>query len=296
MSQEAAEEVAGSFEEWTAKLALDSVVEEAFRRQDVVDALVREGIRIDDARQVLLSSGTLRDRVWIEQERLQRAGEWETSPPARPSAGQVAWLLLAAVFGAGYVSLLFGAWPRMPLPWQVFCLVGLVAVLVLSGHLRRYTIEMTDLAASVRRPSLSLVAETLVRSELAAKAHALSATANLLEQSELSGLLLSTPDAVNPLELADFADRLTSSAADPAARDYELRWHSGCFVLFCATILEFFDDGLTADELGAGLHRLAVAKQQMVLHPRRSWELIADFRKEHFDSAHPAVSPPVDPG
>ncbi|ANN17585.1 hypothetical protein SD37_19325 [Amycolatopsis orientalis] len=155
----------------------------------------------------------------------------------------------------------------------------------LPRDLKRCAVEMVDLANESYRPSLETVARTLVTAELAGKTRAFTATAATLERSpELVALttdLLGVPGTEAPGELAGLAARLVrADGEDTAAPISDLRWHSGCFVLFCATVLEIFDDTLTGDRLGPGLHRLAVVRRRMAMHPRQAWDDLAEFRKE----------------
>ncbi len=153
----------------------------------------------------------------------------------------------------------------------------------LPRDLKRCVVEMVDLASEVYQPSLAIVARSLVTGELAGKTRAFTATAATLDRSpELVGLttdLLGIPGTETPGDLAELAGRLVRDGEDTAAPISDLRWHSGCFVLFCATVLEIFDDTLTGDRLGPGLHRLAVVRQRMAMHPRQAWDELVEFRK-----------------
>lgn len=154
----------------------------------------------------------------------------------------------------------------------------------LPRDLKRCAVEMADLANELYQPSLEVVTRSLVTVEMAGKARAFTATAATLDRSpelvELTTELLRIPATEAPLELAELADRLVredeESSAEPIS---ELRWHSGCFVLFCATVLEIFDDDLTGDRLDPGLHGLAVVRRQMAMHPRQAWQDLVEFRK-----------------
>ncbi|EME56028.1 hypothetical protein [Amycolatopsis decaplanina] len=153
----------------------------------------------------------------------------------------------------------------------------------LPRDLKRCAIEMVDLASEVYRPSLEIVARSLVTGELAGKARAFTATAATLDRSpELTALtteLLGIPGTEEPGELAGIAERLVADGDGDAAAIRDLRWHSGCFVLFCATVLEIFDDTLTGDRLTPALHRLAVVRQRMAMHPKQAWDDLVEFRK-----------------
>ncbi|WP_181774060.1 hypothetical protein [Amycolatopsis pittospori] len=162
----------------------------------------------------------------------------------------------------------------------------------LPRDLKRCVVEMVDLANEIYQPTLETVTRSLVEGAMAGKTRAFTATAATLERSpELVALttdLLRIPETDTPPELAELAARLVRDDADDAddaeateatAPIGDLRWHSGCFVLFCATVLEIFDDGLTGDRLSAGLHRLALVRQRMAMHPRQAWDDLVEFRK-----------------
>ncbi|WP_410657804.1 hypothetical protein [Amycolatopsis sp. lyj-112] len=154
----------------------------------------------------------------------------------------------------------------------------------LPRDLKRCVVEMVDLANEVYQPSLEVITRSLVAGELAGKTRAFTATAVTLERSpELVALttdLLSIPGTGTPGELAELAGRLVLDDSEATAPISDLRWHSGCFVLFCATVLELFDDALTGDRLNPGLHRLAVVRQRMAMHPRQAWDDLVEFRKD----------------
>ncbi|RSN24675.1 hypothetical protein DMC61_31235 [Amycolatopsis sp. WAC 04169] len=154
----------------------------------------------------------------------------------------------------------------------------------LPRDLKRCATEMVDLANEVYQPSLEVVARSLVTAELAGKARAFIATAATLDRSpELAALtteLLGIPGTEEPEALAAIAERLVAGGGDEAAVIGDLRWHSGCFVLFCATVLEVFDDTLTADRLTPRLHGLAVVRQRMAMHPKQAWDDLVKFRGE----------------
>ncbi|RSM58842.1 hypothetical protein DMH03_23315 [Amycolatopsis sp. WAC 01376] len=153
----------------------------------------------------------------------------------------------------------------------------------LPRDLKRCATEMVDLANEVYQPSLEIVTRSLVTGELAGKARAFTATAATLDRSpELTALtteLLGIPGTEEPAELAAIAERLVAGGEEDAAVISDLRWHSGCFVLFCATVLEIFDDTLTGDRLTPALHRLAVVRKRMAMHPKQAWDDLVGFRK-----------------
>ncbi|GAB3743233.1 hypothetical protein GCM10027598_76110 [Amycolatopsis oliviviridis] len=154
----------------------------------------------------------------------------------------------------------------------------------LPRDLKRCAVEMVDLANEVYQPSLEFVTRSLVTGEMAGKIRAFTATAATLERSpELVALttdLLGVPGTEEAGELAEIAERLVRDDGEIAAPISELRRQSGSFVLFCATVLEVFDDTLTGDRLSPGLHRLAVVRQRMAMHPQQAWDDLVEFRKD----------------
>ncbi|MGW3993129.1 P-loop NTPase fold protein [Amycolatopsis sp. NPDC004772] len=155
----------------------------------------------------------------------------------------------------------------------------------LPRDLKRYAIEMVDLAAAVYRPSIGQVTRAFVARELQSKAHALAGVANALpptaELAELTGDILRIREMREPAELGRFAarvriDQVAADLADPVTR---LRWHAACFALFCATVLEVFTDQLEETELTEDLHLIAVTRQRMALHPHLAMQTIVDFRR-----------------
>ncbi len=153
----------------------------------------------------------------------------------------------------------------------------------LPRELKRCVVDMVDLANEVYQPSLEFVARSLVTAEMAVKTRALTATAATLHRSpELVALttdLLGVPGTEEPGELAEIAARLVRDDDGAAAPINDLRRHSGCFVLLCATVLQVFDDTLTGDRLNPGLHRLAVVRQRMAMYPKQAWDDLMEFRK-----------------
>jgi hypothetical protein len=166
----------------------------------------------------------------------------------------------------------------------------------LPRDLQRYTIEMVDVSTMVYEPRLSAVTETLVRNDLSTKIHALTSVTSTLEATSehvaLTAKLLAIRETTNPLELARLADDLVREAAEDSVKPTDdLRWNAGCFTLFCATVLDVFDDDLGSEELTTELHQLALARRQMATHPQLAWRRILDFRKDH--NLDPIVRPEV---
>jgi hypothetical protein len=162
----------------------------------------------------------------------------------------------------------------------------------LPRDLQRYTIEMVDVSTTVYEPRLATVTETLVRNDLATKIHALTSVTSTLEATSehvaLSAKLLAIQETTIPLELARLADDLVRESAEDSVKPTDdIRWNAGCFTLFCATILDVFNDDLGSEELTADLHQLALARRQMAMHPQLAWRRIVDFRKDR--SLDPAL-------
>jgi hypothetical protein len=152
----------------------------------------------------------------------------------------------------------------------------------LPRDLRRHTIEMLDVTTDIYHPSLKTVTQRLVRRELNRKAHAFAGTARTLDDSpELSDLmvdLVTIRQTSDVRELVHLAGRLTNGPENKEARPIDsLRRQAGCFVLFCATVLEIFDDHLSADRL-TGIETLALARQQMAIDAQLAWRLLTSFR------------------
>jgi ABC-type uncharacterized transport system auxiliary subunit len=57
-----------------------------------------------------------------------------------------------------------------------------------------------------------------------------------------------------------------------------VRWQSACFLLFCATVLEIFDNSLGASGLGKPLESLALARAQLSVDPQVAWRLVQSVR------------------
>jgi hypothetical protein len=164
----------------------------------------------------------------------------------------------------------------------------------LPRELRRYTVEMLDVAAREHEPSLASVTLTLVRKDLASKIHALVGLLSTFdaepEHVALTARLLAIRAATQPLELAGMAQDLVDELAGSSVRPTDVvRWNAGCFTLFCATLLEVFDDSVDHKTLGKELHQLALARRQMSAHPQLAWQRIEDFRKAQ--NLDPAVRP-----
>ncbi|MEV4314374.1 hypothetical protein [Actinocrispum sp. NPDC049592] len=158
---------------------------------------------------------------------------------------------------------------------------------VLSGglprDLRRHVIEMFDLAADLAEPRLAAIARLLVRRELDRKAHAFAGTARTLDDSpalsDLMADLVTIRQTADVAGLVRLANRLVQVPDGDAAHPIgALRRQSGCFVLFCATILELFTDALGEQDL-IGIDALAIARQQMAVDSQIAWRLLVKFRQ-----------------
>ncbi|TCO55138.1 hypothetical protein [Actinocrispum wychmicini] len=152
----------------------------------------------------------------------------------------------------------------------------------LPRDLRRHTIEMLDITTDVYHPNLATVTKLLVRRELDRKAHAFAGTARTLddtpELSDLMAELVSVRQTAEPPELVQLATRLTNIQKNNETHPINpLRRQSGCFILFCATILETFDDNLTEPDM-PGTEVLAQARQQMAIDSQLAWRLLTKFR------------------
>jgi len=168
----------------------------------------------------------------------------------------------------------------------------------LPRDLRRYAIEMVDIANEIYHPTLDTVTRTLVGSELRSKAHALASMADMLpptdEVTRLSAALLHLKEIDQSLELVEFAHRIGDPAdgEDPAKPVARLRRHAACFALLCATVLDVFTGELREAHLTPDLHLIAQARQRMVLHPQLAMETILTVRKTlNLDLAEPPGGP-----
>jgi hypothetical protein len=95
--------------------------------------------------------------------------------------------------------------------------------------------------------------------------------------------LLAAQSVTSAAEMIELSGRLVRAQHEqqhaPLGR---LRAQSGCFLLFCATILEVFTDDLTEEHLlDAHLENLATVRQQMAIDPQVAWRLLVTFRKSH---------------
>ncbi|MFD9950231.1 hypothetical protein ACFWYW_56065 [Nonomuraea sp. NPDC059023] len=132
---------------------------------------------------------------------------------------------------------------------------------------------------------LELVGQELHRKALATLHHpAVQNQPNLLRHlHHLTGVV---EEVVPPL-----ADILTTLSADPLDDDQqagETRLEFACYVYFCMTLLQVFNDALDKDHMDratqpinhpATFDRLAKARTAFAVNPHLAWQLIDDFRK-----------------
>ncbi|MFF1611982.1 P-loop NTPase fold protein [Amycolatopsis sp. NPDC058278] len=168
----------------------------------------------------------------------------------------------------------------------------------LPRDLRRYAIEMVDIANEIYHPTLDTVTRALIDNELRSKAHALASMADMLpptdEVTRLSAALLHLKEVDQSLQLVEFAHRMLDPVGDgdPDNPVERLRQHAACFALLCATVLDVFTDDLNEVDLDPDLHLIAVARQRMVVHPKFAMETIRAVRKSlDLDLAGPAEPP-----
>ena len=153
----------------------------------------------------------------------------------------------------------------------------------LPRELRRVTIELVDIVAEDECGDLAHVTGVLLDRELDRKAHAFVAAArqfdDTAELSEYLADLVTMPRARTPSEQTALAAELK-----PGERLTELRrvrWQSACFLLFCATVREIFDDTLDEAGLSKGLESLALARIQLAVDPQVAWRLVESVRVAH---------------
>jgi hypothetical protein len=173
---------------------------------------------------------------------------------------------------------------RVPGVTEQFCYLNHCLSGGLPRELRRYTVEMLDVAARDHEPGLGTVTRALVGRDLASKIHALVGLLGTFaaepEHVALTARLLAIRDTTGALELARMAEDLVGETVDTTVRPTDVvRWNAGCFTLFCATLLEVFDDSLGHESLTREFDQLALARRQMAAHPQLAWRRLADFRK-----------------
>lgn len=150
----------------------------------------------------------------------------------------------------------------------------------LPRELRRVTIELVDIVAEDECGDLAHVTGVLLDRELDRKAHAFVAAArqfdDTAELSEYLADLVTMPQARTPTEQTALAAKLKPGEKVTELR--RVRWQSACFLLFCATVLQIFDDTLDEAGLGKGLESLALARIQLAVDPQVAWRLVESVR------------------
>ncbi len=150
----------------------------------------------------------------------------------------------------------------------------------LPRELRRATIELVDIVAEDGRGDLAYVTGVLLGRELDRKAHAFVAAARRFddtdELSEYVADLMTIPDACTSAEQVALAAKLKPGEPDTELRG--VRWQSACFLLFCATVREIFDNTLDESGLSKGVESLALARAQLAVDPQVAWRLVESVR------------------
>ncbi|GGP87071.1 hypothetical protein [Saccharothrix coeruleofusca] len=169
----------------------------------------------------------------------------------------------------------------MPFVWLCHCLSG-----GLPRDLGRTAIALHDLQAEHTR--LTHVTRALLRQDLDLKIRAFTHTARHIHRTEAD-----EPDQPQALikDLQDAADRGTTDLADTALRMWsdqrtpmtpleELRAEAACYLLFCQTIAEVFNDHLNPDHLTAidGVTMLARVRRHMAVNTKLATTLLEDLR------------------
>lgn len=150
----------------------------------------------------------------------------------------------------------------------------------LPRELRRMTIELVDIVSEDGRGDLTHVTGVLLDRELDRKTHAFLAAARRFddtdELSEYLADLVTMLDTHTPAEQVALAARLAPDKTVSELR--RMRWQSACFLLFCATVREVFDNTLDEAGLGAGLESLARARGLLAVDPQVAWRLVESTR------------------
>jgi DNA polymerase III delta prime subunit len=148
----------------------------------------------------------------------------------------------------------------------------------LPRELHRVTVELVDIVAEDERVDLAHVTGVLLDRDLDRKAHAFLAAArrfdDTAELSEYLADLVTMPQARTPGAQLDLAARLKPGEEVTELR--RIRWQSACFLQFCATVREVFDNSLGEDL--DGLESLALARAQLAVDPQVAWRLVEAVR------------------
>lgn len=83
-------------------------------------------------------------------------------------------------------------------------------------------------------------------------------------------------DTRTPADQVALAERLAPGTAVSELR--RMRWQSACFLLFCATVREIFDNTLDEAKLGRGIESLAQARGLLAVDPQVAWRLVESTR------------------
>lgn len=167
----------------------------------------------------------------------------------------------------------------------------------LPRDLLRTTRRLVAYGARADDPSLAEVARYLVADDLARMCHAARVglhrgglepyTSAVLQRLEDLRRLTLTPDALDGTALRDQLEVLaaTGGGEPMPARLRQLRAEALCYLYFCWTVLDFFDDELTRDKLrdattgpAPSIGLLASARQLLAVNTQLSWNTTGAFR------------------
>lgn len=167
----------------------------------------------------------------------------------------------------------------------------------LPRDLLRTTRRLVAYGARADDPSLAEVARYLVADDLARMCHAARVglhrgglepyTSAVLQRLEDLRRLTLTPDAMDGTVLRGQLEALaaTGGGEPMPARLRQLRAEALCYLYFCWTVLDFFDDELTRDKLrdattgpAPSIALLASARQLLAVNTQLSWNTTGAFR------------------
>jgi hypothetical protein len=166
----------------------------------------------------------------------------------------------------------------------------------LPRDLLRTMRRLVAYGADADDPSLAEVARFLVADDLARMCHAGRValnrggaephTSEILRRLEDLRRLTLNPSAMTREALRPHLLELAEVPADAMpVRLRQIRAESLCYLYFCSTVLDFFDDDLTRDKLGeaqtgrTSLDRLAAARQLLSVNTGLSWASTSEFRR-----------------
>ncbi|MBB4685826.1 hypothetical protein [Amycolatopsis jiangsuensis] len=132
------------FASWTARAALESLVDEALAGPELAGALRRESLRATDVREGLLENESLLAKIRMLQDQVSAEGASGFRPRGRPvRVSELGWLLIPFVLEVGYLSLLQRAWDAMPVFLRIFAVLALPCGLVAAvARMSRRTPEL----------------------------------------------------------------------------------------------------------------------------------------------------------